>query len=184
MDALSGNTSAKVEAFLKAFEHPMLGSGVQIALGPFKFLYQFMDPKWRESCRTIHLFTDRYVKRALDNRRRSGSKTLSDVESIAPYRQPYCLLFGIAEQTEDQLKLRNEILQAMMAAQETTAALISNVFFLLSRNQPVYQRLREEIFTLSETDLSQEKLQNMPYLSNVLKESVCFPLIIGRNRPN
>ena len=44
----------------------------------------------------------------------------------------------MAQKTEDKKELRNEILQALMAAQETTAALISNVFFLLSRNEFIW----------------------------------------------
>lgn len=149
----------------------MLGSGIQIALGPFKFLYRYMDSKWLASCKVTHQFAEKYVHKALQHRQ-TIAKEVSQSEKVSEgTRKPYVLLFGMAEQTDDTVELRNEVLQALMAAQETTAALISNVFFLLSRNEPVWQRLRQEVVALGHADLDQELLQGMDYLRNVLNES-------------
>lgn len=154
----------------------MLGSGIQIALGPFKFLYRYMDPKWLASCKITHQFAEKYVHRALQHRQ-TITKEVSQAEKVSEgTRKPYVLLFGMAEQTGDTVELRNEVLQALMAAQETTAALISNVFFLLSRNAVVWQRLRKEIVARGHADLDQELLQGMDYLRNVLNESEYVPL--------
>lgn len=81
----------------------------------------------------------------------------------------------MAEQTEDRTQLRNEILQALMAAQETTAVLISNVFFLLSRHPSVWKELRQEALSLADDQLEMDILLNMKYLRNVLNEGM-FPL--------
>ncbi|KAL8700344.1 MAG: hypothetical protein Q9201_005496, partial [Fulgogasparrea decipioides] len=148
----------------------MLGSGVQIALGPFKFLYPYLDPKWLQSCRITHQFADKYVQKALQYRQTLDNDSSQVKEAAAVSRKPYVLLFGMAEQTIDERQLRNEVLQALMAAQETTAALISNVFFLLSRNEPVWQQLREEAVALGAEELDQVSLQDMRYLRNVLNE--------------
>lgn len=154
----------------------MLGSGIQIALGPFKFLYRYMDPKWLASCKITHQFAEKYVHRALQHRQ-TITKEVSQAEKVSEgTRKPYVLLFGMAEQTGDTVELRNEVLQALMAAQETTAALISNFFFLLSRNAVVWQRLRKEIVARGHADLDQELLQGMDYLRNVLNESEYVPL--------
>jgi len=149
----------------------MLGSGIQIALGPFRFLYRYIDSKWLGSCKITHRFAEKYVQKALRYRQifaEEGSQLRKKAEGT---RKPYVLLFGMTEQTDDPIELRNEILQALMAAQETTAALISNVFFLLSRNEPIWQRLRKEVVALGLADLDQETLQGMDYLRNVLNES-------------
>jgi len=153
----------------------MLGSGIQIALGPFKFLYRYIDKNWLGSCRVTHRFAEKYVQKALRYRQtiaEEGSQLRKKAEGT---RKPYVLLFGMAEQTDDPIELRNEILQALMAAQETTAALISNVFFLLSRNEPIWQRLRKDVLALGHADLDPESLQGMDYLRNVLKESKHLP---------
>lgn len=149
----------------------MLGSGIRIALGPFKFLYPYMDSKWLESCAITHKFADKFVQKALEYRRRRAIRTPgSQPDEMTGQKSPV-LLHALAEQTEDSIELRNEILQALMAAQETTAALISNVFFLISRHPLVWQELRNEVIDLGKAELSVDCLQNMKYLSQVLNES-------------
>lgn len=149
----------------------MLGSGIRIALGPFKFLYPCLDPKWLQSCNITHQFADKYVHKALRHRQARVEDASQEKEAAAVNRKPYVLLFGMAEQTTDKTQLRNEILQALMAAQGTTAALISNVFFLLSRNEPVWEQLRKEVVALRVEELDQESLQGMKSLRNILNES-------------
>lgn len=149
----------------------MQGSGVQIALGPFGFLYRYVNSKWLESCKITHNFADRYVDKALQYRRTMMESIKNPTEKAGGTQQPYVLLFGVAEQTADWTELRNVILQVLMAAQENTAPLISNVFFLLSRNQSVWQRLRAEVSTLKDANHDQASLQGMKYLRNVLNES-------------
>ena len=174
IDSLSGDTSTEAQAFLKAFDHSMLGSGIQIALGPFKFLYSYMDSKWLKSCEVTHHFVDRYVNKALELRQTMDKKNLQSEKESGSIRNPYTLLSGMAEQTADKIVLRNEILQALMAAQETTAALISNVFFLLSRHQPIWTQLRKEVLRFQGQHPDQESLQRMRCLRNVLNESKLF----------
>ena len=87
------------------------------------------------------------------------------------HRRPV-LLCTMAEQTDDGETLRNEILQALMAAQNTTAALISNVFFLLSRHQSIWRQLRHEVLFLGDCKLEPEVPQGMTFLRNVLNEGI------------
>ncbi|KAL9630576.1 MAG: hypothetical protein Q9164_006344, partial [Protoblastenia rupestris] len=176
-----GQTSAEAQQFLKAFDHSMLGSGIRIALGPFKFLYR--DPQWTASCRTTHQFAARYVTKAIAYRKSNLAKEndLPDQEE-GRQRRPV-LLYAMAEQTDDAETLRNEILQALMAAQETTAALISNVFFLLSRHQSVWRQLRHEVLSLGDCKLEPEVLQGMKFLRNVLNETLrLHPVFPQMNR--
>ncbi len=159
----------------------MLGSGIQIALGPFKFLYRYMDFKWLDSCKVTHQFAEKYMHKASQHRQ-TIAEEVSHSEKVAEgTRKPYVLLFGMAEQTNDPMELRNEILQALMAAQETTAALISNACFLLSRDEPIWQRLRQEVLALGHADIDQESLQGMTYLRNVLNESESVSLSTDRD---
>lgn len=142
--SLSRKASEQDETFLKAFDHAMLGSGIRIALGPFKFLYPLMDKQWIRSCRMTYQLAETYVNKALQHRQVTMKAKEKETE---PSLKSYILLYGIAEQTNDKIELRNGILQALMAAQETTASLISNVFFLLSRHPRVWHRLRKEVVT-------------------------------------
>ena len=170
VDSLSNGTPVETQAFLQAFDHALLGSGVRIALGPFKFLYPYLDPKWLKSCAITHGFIDKHVRTALEHRSLRTSGTLESQSIEKSGRKSPILLHALAEQTEDPIELRNEIMQALIAAQETTAALISNVFFLLSRHPSVWQTLRQEVTALGHEELNVDCLQNLEYLDHVLNE--------------
>ncbi|KAL8864194.1 MAG: hypothetical protein Q9198_010029 [Flavoplaca austrocitrina] len=137
--ALSNFSFEDSQGFMSAFDNAMFGSGFQIALGPFKFLYQIA--KWRQACKTTHGFANKYVQKALKYRQSVMSNALpggndnQDESKSGTHNQP--LLYHLALQTSNPLTLRNEILQAFMAAQGTTAAFLSNVFFLLARHPSV-----------------------------------------------
>ena len=155
---------------MKAFDHAMFGSGFRIALGRFKFLWP--TGQWLESCQTTHKFVDQYVDKALQYRRRLLTETKggsSAKEGNLSVGQN--LIYAMAEQTADRATLRNESLQAMMAAQETTAVLISNVMFLLARHQDVFHRLRNEVLHLDPQNLDLDALQKLTFLRHVLSES-------------
>ena len=130
-----------------------------------------MDSKWLTSCTLTHNFVDKHVREALDHQASCiGSPKKSHSAEKDGKKSPV-LLHALAEQSEDPMVLRNEILQALMAAQETTAALISNAIFLLSRHPEEWHELRQKALELKKKDLNIESLQNMKYLNYVLNES-------------
>ena len=160
---------------MKAFDYAMFGSGFRIALGRFKILWP--TRQWLKSCQTTHSFVDQYVDKALEHRSRfltANKVGASAQQSNLTVGQN--LLYAMAEQTGDRTSLRNESLQAMMAAQETTAVLVSNVVFLLARHENVWHRLRSEVLTLDPQNLDANAVQSLKYLQQVLNESKsgCF----------
>ncbi|KAI9658188.1 MAG: hypothetical protein M1831_004035 [Alyxoria varia] len=182
--ALKGETSAEAQQFLDAFDYAMFGSGMQIALGPLKKLYR--DPKWLESCHISQKFAQRYVDKAISYRQsllgRGQSEPPGDRNQEAS-QQRHTLLRGMAELTDNRVELRNQVLQALMAAQETTAALISNVFFLLARHPPVWQKLRLEVMSIGDRTLDTTVLQDLAYLRKLLNETLrLFPVFPQMNR--
>ena len=156
------------------FDYAMFGCGVQIALGPLKFLFLAAKTKWIKAYKTTHRFADKYVDKALDVRQQISVEKKESTLGTPVHRVPRNLLSTMAEQTDDKVELRNQVLQALMAASETTAFLISNAFFQLSRNPPVLQRLRDEVNSLGLSkamELDFEQLSSMKYLRHVLSES-------------
>ncbi|KAL8998408.1 MAG: hypothetical protein Q9169_002536 [Polycauliona sp. 2 TL-2023] len=186
--ALSNTTSKDSQAFMTAFDDAMFGSGFRIALGPFKFLYR--SSKWREACKTTHAFADKYVHQALEYRQSVKPKSSSgkddnddDDEESSSGSKSKPLIYHLALQTSSPLTLRNEILQALMAAQGTTAALLSNVFFLLARHPVVWDKLRQEVLALGEEEPDFDRLLHMKYLQNVIKETLrLYPIFPQMNR--
>ena len=84
------------------------------------------------------------------------------------------LLDGLAEQTSDRIEIRNQIIQGMMAAQDTTVVLLSNTFFLLSRSPAIWERLRNETASVGSRPLTLEDTKNFRLLRNILYECECL----------
>ena len=137
-----------------------------MALGPLKFLHR--DSKWHESNKIVHEFINKYVDIALEllNLPKGDRDRSKDGKRPRPV-----LLNTMAEQSKDRVQLRNEAIQAFIAASETTACLISNMFFLLARHPSVWSRLCEEVFSLGDKPLNFDISTKLKYLRNVINES-------------
>lgn len=161
---LSDNPPPHAEDFLAAFQEGFNGCGMRIALGPLKLLL----PKgnWLKACAKTHRFADVYVNRALEYR----AKYVETRNGEMPVKQR-TLLYNMAHQTDNKTILRNQIVQAMMAATETTASLISTVIHVLATHPHVFTKLRTEVLAVGDEPLDFDRLSRMRYLQNVMTES-------------
>ncbi len=165
------------KAFLKAFQLSLRSCGMRLYLGPFRF----MTPKsasvvhWN----VVHKFIDYYVDRALEDKKGKVSPTMNLDGQRTSSHHHRSLLDGLAEQISDRIEIRNQIIQGMMAAQDTTAVLISNTFFLLSRSPAIWKRLRDETASVGSQSLTLEDTKNFRLLRHVLYECEC----LHRNDP-
>lgn len=74
--------------------------------------------------------------------------------------------------------MREEAMSLLFTARDSTAALLTNVFFQLSKSPEVCSRLRAEVDTLHGQKPSYEQLKNLKYLRAVLNESQrVWPLV-------
>ncbi|RCK66130.1 hypothetical protein Cantr_01832 [Candida viswanathii] len=132
-------------------------------------LYWVLNGKKFKECNAkVHKFADYYVNKALD-------LTPEQLEK----QDGYVFLYELVKQTRDKQVLRDQLLNIMVAGRDTTAGLLSFVFFELARNPEVTNKLREEIedkFGLGENasveDISFESLKSCEYLKAVLNETL------------
>ena len=95
----------------------------------------------------------------------------------------YVLLHELAAQTTDKVKIRSELLNTLLAGRDTTASLLSNIWFTLSQRPDIYARLREEVDTQDRDSISFETLKEMKYLRAVMNESLrLYPLVPSNAR--
>ena len=112
---------------------------------------------------TVHKFIEFHIDRALqDTSRKTEERHRS-------------LLENLLQRTNDKVDVRDHIIQGMMAAQDTTAILISNTIFLLSRDPTVWERLRAEVAPISSDPLTAEDTRRYKLLHNVLHECKSHP---------
>ncbi|KAL8865833.1 MAG: hypothetical protein Q9174_006669 [Haloplaca sp. 1 TL-2023] len=135
------------------------------------------DPKFRRSCKYIHEYVDALIERSLTNR--------SSNEKEKDSSQRYTLLYELAKYTSDKITMRTELLSMLLAGRDTTASLLSNAWWSISRNPAIFDRLRQEVAAL-ETPLGEERplfeeLKDMKYLRAVLNESLRLHPVVPAN---
>jgi cytochrome P450 len=161
---LSQSPPPHAEGFMAAFQEGFNGCGMRFALGPLKVLLP--SKGWLNACKRTHKFADAYVDRALEYR----NKLLTDETGEATAEQR-TLLYHMAQKTSDKTILRDQIVQAMMAATETTPSLISTIVHVLANHPDVFAKLRAEILAIGSVELSFDQLSRLRYLQNVITES-------------
>jgi cytochrome P450 len=121
---------------------------------------------WLKACKKTHDFADVYVDRALEYRHQLLTEATDKTEA-----KQRTLLYHMAQRTSDKTVLRDQIVQAMMAATETTASLISTVVHVLANRPDVFATLRAEILAMGSVELDFDQLNRLKYLQNVILES-------------
>lgn len=81
------------------------------------------------------------------------------------------VLQGLAAVTTDRKQLRDQILHILVASRDTTACLLSNLFFVLARKPHIYEKLRREVISIAGVEpVTSTQLNNMEYLKWCVQE--------------
>lgn len=124
------------------------------------------DREFDKACKVVHEWGDRYVTKALANLAFEKTEKNNDI------KERYTFMSEMARQTPDPIQLRNEVLNILLAGRDTTAGLLSNVFYALARHPRVWLKLKAEIDTMEGQVPDYECLRNMHYLKWVLNEGM------------
>lgn len=90
----------------------------------------------------------------------------------------YIFIDELVRQTDDRVRIRSELINILLAGRDTTASLLSNVWFTLSKRPDVWAKLRKDIDTLNGERPTFEQLKELKYLRAVLDESLrVYPLV-------
>ncbi|EGW33967.1 CYP52A18 [Spathaspora passalidarum NRRL Y-27907] len=139
-----------------------------------KMYWLVNNKKFRECIKAVHEFSDHYVKMALDASPEEIEKQVG-----------YVFLYELVKQTRDPKVLRDQSLNILLAGRDTTAGLLSFVFFEMARNPDMWSRLREEIIShFGDSEVEQitfENLKKCEYLKAVLNESLRMYPSVPRN---
>ena len=86
-------------------------------------------------------------------------------------QKAHSLLNDLIAQTDNKEEIRNHLIQAMMAAQDTVSILIANALSLLSRDPSMWARVRQEANGLQKSGMTFDALRSNRLLQNILNES-------------
>lgn len=132
------------------------------------------SPQLTRHCKEVHRFVDELV---------AGRLSRPNKPTTQSHR--FFLLDELAKSTQNPLELRNETLQLLNAGRDTTGALLGWVFYFLSRNERVFNKLREIIlqeFGQDRTgDISFQKLKSCQYLHHCIQEILRVASVVPVN---
>ncbi|KAL6702655.1 hypothetical protein ACN47E_001278 [Coniothyrium glycines] len=163
--------------FAKAFNFAQDDVTARFRYGPLDRFRK--NDKGKEAIRICHAYIDKFVDDALrfreqlDNEKKVGSEK----------NEKYFFIQEVAKQTNDKKRIREELINILLAGRDTTASLLSNMFFELAKRPEIYAKLRDEVATLGGSPPTYEQLRNLKYLKYCLNESLrTHPVVPGNSR--
>jgi cytochrome P450 len=143
--------------FSEAFDYAESVLDKRAVYGPLAFLLR--DRRFDEACNIVHRFMDEYIQKALKSNTKPGR---------------YNLLAELASSCRDPVRLRDELLNVLLAARDTTAGLLSSVFYFLAAHPETWDKLSKEVDELGGEVPDYKTLKEMKFLKSVLNESKQF----------
>lgn len=148
-----------------------VGSYLAKRLSLFDFYWMANSRQFRQSIRSIHDYTNRFVDKAL---------ALKPEEIEERSKKGYIFLYELVKRTRNPVEIRDELLNILIAGRATTAALLLAALMELAQNPEIWRKLRSEVFmyfgkgeTLEEIDsITFESLKKCTYLKWVVNETL------------
>ena len=136
------------------------------------------NKQWKHDQKFVHEFVDYYVQKGLAKR-----NELLQEKSNADKSGRYVFLDEIVRQTTDPIRIRSELLNILLAGRDTTASLLTNLWFTLSKRPDLWSKLQAEVATLDGEQADFEQLKNMKFLKALLNESLrLYPVVPANSR--
>ena len=147
-----------------AFNYAMEAITMRSRLGSLRVLH--FDRKATQSFEICRQFAERIIDYAVQ-RRDADPIATGDSEQ----KQKYRVVNELVRQTTDRRQIRDELINGLIAGRDTTAGLLSNLFFLLAKHQEAWTKLQDEVNSALNGRLpNYEDLRQMKYLRYCLNE--------------
>ena len=144
-------------------------------MGRFGWLYQ--DQNYGKACTICHEYIEPIVQQAIVDAKARNETTkagIVDSEKERVSEERYTFLGTLAKeyQTVSATEMRNQLLNILVAARDTSACLMSSVLFELSHRLDIQLKVRQEISSLGNRAPTYEELKDLTYLNYVIKETL------------
>ena len=137
-------------------------------------LYWTINPsKFRNANAQVHEVVNHYVQLALLSKHADKTQKVGHGHG----QGRYVFLEALASETDDPKLIRDNLLNVLLAGRDTTASLLSSVFYFLARNSRVWEKLRREVVgefgdrRRRGNGITHARVKDLTYLRYVLNES-------------
>ena len=131
------------------------------------------DKRYDNDVKFVHTYVQQYVQKAVALRKASMDEEKSSDEG----EKRYVFLNELAKTNQSEKKIQDELLNVLLAGRDTTAGLLSYLFYTLARRPDVFKKLRAEVLEVGNKMPTFEQIKGMKYLQYCLNESQS-PLLI------
>ncbi|KAI7367658.1 putative P450 monooxygenase [Hortaea werneckii] len=169
-------TTSSTEGFAESFNRGQEHIGNLARWGPLAMLLS-SGKQWKHDRDFVHSFVDYYVEKGLAKR----GELLSEKSNAEKPAGRYVFIDELVRQTTDRIRIRSELLNILLAGRDTTASLLTNVWWLLSTRPDIWERLQTEVAGLNGELPTFEQLKEMKYLKALLNESLRLHPVVPMN---
>lgn len=158
------SSSSLGDDFVAAMHESQNGCELRWLMGPFAKVVP--QRSFYRSVQRVHEFMDRRIYEAQQSRKLLTPKPDPGMEQ----QDRRLFLHALERVTNNQNLLRDELLTFFLAGVDTTAALLTNLFFVLAKRPDIWRRLRHEVNPLHGKTPTIEELRSLKYHQFSLKE--------------
>lgn len=137
------------------------------------------DPDFRRSNKVCRSYVDPFVDEVLAYKKRGAAPAGTAVEDGGIRRNSF--LRDLARATDDKGKIRGELLSLLLAGRDTTASLLSSLFYHISRRPDVWAKVGEEVAALDGRRPTYAELRDLTYAKYCINEG--NPASFVRHKP-
>jgi cytochrome P450 len=165
--------------FVKEYNITQFEASHNVRLGPLNKLRY--SPRANRAKDAVNKWVYQYLDQLLADRE-AEKQTTARMSNEELEKRPYVFARELAKLTDDRQVLRDQVLNVLLAGRDTTASLLSNLFFMLAKHKDVFYKLREEVVsTLGDEIPSYDGLKSMKYLKACINESLRLHPVVPAN---
>ena len=130
-------------------------------------LFYRAPKQYKKDIKIVRDYVGQYVEQGLRYRK----EFMRDPEKVGSKNGRYVFMHELVKALDDPVRIRDEMLNVLLAGRDTTASLLGNMWFTLARRPDIWSKLRKEIDeTLRGKRPTFEQLKDMKYLKAVMNE--------------
>ncbi|KAL8941664.1 MAG: hypothetical protein Q9211_001726 [Gyalolechia sp. 1 TL-2023] len=175
---LRSDASEDVKRFVAASAQAQRTVSRRIRMGKLAFLDR--DPEFKEACACAHRYVEPLIRAAICRRQSSLKAEEKEVLGQLQHKR-YCFLDEVVKQAYDVEQIKGQVLNILVAGRDTTACLLSSLFFTLSRRPDIMEKLRHEIAGIDGRDPTYQEIKSMRYLNFTIKETLRMYTVVPMN---
>ena len=144
------------------------------------------DPDFDQACTCAHRYVEPFIHRAIARQQslsaiNEPARSIQSIQQSVAKHTRYYFLEELVKAEKDPEKIRGHVMNILVAGRDTTASLLSSLFFTLAQRPDVYSKLQEEVAFLNGRSPTYEDIKEMKYLNCSIKEALRLYSVVPLN---